>query len=463
MIAGRYTLDRVIGRGGSGTVHLALDEVLGRQVAMKRIGVIPGSDNAEVERAEREARLAAALNHPHVVSVFDLVDEDGVRWLVMEYVDGQTLSERVRSTGPLDATEAATLLGQTADALVEAHHNGIVHRDVKPSNILIAGGSAKLNDFGIARSADDASLTQTGLVTGSPAYLAPEVASGSSATPASDVWSLGATLYHAVSGRPPYDVGDNLIGALYKIVHEDPPRLPDDHPMAGLVSVMMTHDVEQRWSMTQVRDDLARVARGQGSTVVAAPATVRAPEPTGVLPVVPPAPAPAPRRAPTPRSRRGGIGWGLIAAAAVLAVAAVVLAYVWAGRDTPEALPDDSPTTSQAPVETGTTAPVSAEDTRKEMDAFITSYIATVTTDPEAAFQQLTPEFQAASGDYEGYIGWWSKVRSAELLEVNSDPSDRTVGYTVKYVMKTGAVDTQQVRLQLQREGDGFLIAGEGQ
>ncbi len=133
----------------------------------------------------------------------------------------------------MDATEAATLLGQVADALVEAHGHGIVHRDVKPSNILIAGGAAKLNDFGIARSADDASLTQTGLVTGSPAYLAPEVASGSSATPASDVWSLGATLYHAVTGRPPYDVGDNLIGALYKIVHEDPPRLPEDHAWRG--------------------------------------------------------------------------------------------------------------------------------------------------------------------------------------------------------------------------------------
>ena len=250
MIAGRYRLEREIGRGGSGTVHLAVDEVLGRRVAMKRIGLIPGSDNVELERAEREARLAAALNHPHVVSVFDLVDENDVRWLVMEYVDGQTLSEQVRASGPMDAVEAAALLAQVADALVEAHAAGIVHRDVKPSNILVAGGVAKLNDFGIARSADDASLTQTGLVTGSPAYLAPEVASGSSATPASDVWSLGATLYHAVTGKPPYDVGDNLIGALYKIVHEDPPRLPEDHPVAGLLSVMLTRDAESRWPMS---------------------------------------------------------------------------------------------------------------------------------------------------------------------------------------------------------------------
>ncbi|MGF9754844.1 serine/threonine-protein kinase [Microvirga sp. 0TCS3.31] len=461
MIAGRYRLERQIGRGGSGTVHLALDEVLGRQVAIKRIGLIPGSDSAELDRAEREARLAAALNHPNVVSVFDLVDEEDVRWLVMEYVDGQTLSERVRTSGALDATEAATLLAQTADALVEAHDHGIVHRDVKPSNIMIAGGAAKLNDFGIARSEDDPSLTQTGLVTGSPAYLAPEVASGSSATPASDVWSLGATLYHAVTGKPPYDVGDNLIGALYKIVHEDPPRLPDDHPMAGLLTVMMNREVEARWTMPRVRDELARIARGQRSSVVAAPAPAAPHEPTGVLPPAPAAPPAAP-------ARRHGARWGWLAAAAVLAVAAVVTAYVWAGRGSPEALPDErqprsAETTETTETTTGSTAPpVTAEDTRAQMDAFITSYLATVTTDPREAFNRLTPEFQRASGGYEGYMGWWGRVQSASLAEVASDPSDLTVGYTVNYVMRTGERSTQRVRLQLERFDDQLLIAGEG-
>ncbi|WP_299932745.1 serine/threonine-protein kinase [uncultured Nocardioides sp.] len=458
MIAGRYRLERQIGRGGSGTVHLAIDEVLGRQVAIKRIGLIPGSDAAELERAEREARLAAALNHPHVVSVFDLVDEEDVRWLVMEYVDGETLSERVRSSGPMDAVEAAMLLGQTADALVEAHDHGIVHRDVKPSNILIADGAAKLNDFGIARSEDDPSLTQTGLVTGSPAYLAPEVASGSSATTASDVWSLGATLYHALTGKPPYDVGDNLIGALYKIVHEDPPRLPDDHPMAGLLTVMMNHDTEARWPMPRVRDELARIARGERSTVVPAPAPVR--EETGVLPPVQPPATSSP-------ARRHGARWGWLAAAAVLAVAAVAAAYVWAGRGTPEALPDDPQPRSQqssqptTPTES-TSPPVTAEDTREQMDAFITSYLATVTSNPRAAFEQLTPEFQDASGGFEGYMGWWGKVESASLAEVASDPSDLTVGYTVNYVMKSGDRTTQRIRLQLERLDDRLLIAGEG-
>jgi serine/threonine protein kinase len=464
VIAGRYRLERQIGRGGSGTVHLALDEVLGRQVAIKRIGLIPGSDSAELERAEREARLAAALNHPNVVSVFDLVDEDDVRWLVMEYVDGETLSERVRTSGPLDPTEAATLLAQTADALVEAHAHGIVHRDVKPSNIMIAGGAAKLNDFGIARSEDDPSLTQTGLVTGSPAYLAPEVASGASATPASDVWSLGATLYHAVTGKPPYDVGDNLIGALYKIVHEEPPRLPDDHPMAGLLTVMMHREVEARWTMPRVRDELARIAHGQRSTVVPAPAPATTREVTGVVPPPRPVPASAP-------ARRHGARWGWLAAVAVLAVGAVVAAYVWAGRGTPEALPDErqprsaetSETSETAETTTGSTAPaVTAEDTRAQMDEFITSYLATVTSDPRAAFNRLTPEFQRASGGYEGYMGWWGRVESASLAEIASDPSDLTVGYTVNYVMETGERSTQRVRLQLERFDDQLLIAGEG-
>jgi serine/threonine protein kinase len=458
VIAGRYTLGREIGRGGAGTVHLARDEVLGRTVAIKRIGVMPGADSVDLARAGREARLAAALNHPHVVSVFDLVEDGDVHWLVMEYVDGRTLGEMVRSSGPLETTEAAGLLAQVADALTDAHDGGIVHRDVKPSNILITQGVAKLSDFGIARSADDASLTQTGLVTGSPAYLAPEVASGSSATPASDVWSLGATLYHAVTGRPPYEVGDNVIGALYKIVHEDPPRLPDDHPMAGLLAVMLTRDPEQRWPMRRVRDELVRLSRGQRSTAIAPAPAPAADDRTGVLPTTTvPAPPPA------PAGRRRGARLAVLAAVAVLAVAAVAAAYVWAGRGTPEAL-DDDPSSSPHTSETTTSSspPLDAEDTRRQMDAFITDYLATVTSDPRAAFELLTPEFQEASGGYEGYLGWWGTVRSATLTDIQSNPSDLTVGYTVDYVMKSGRRDTDRIRLQLQRLDDSYLIAGEG-
>ena len=445
-------------------MHLAHDQVLGRTVAVKRIGMMPGNESAELERAEREARLAAALNHPHVVSVFDLVEEDDVRWLVMEFVDGRTISDLVRESGPMEATEAAALLAQTADALVEAHAGGIVHRDVKPSNILIADGVAKLGDFGIARSTNDPSLTQTGLVTGSPAYLAPEVASGASATAASDVWSLGATLFHAVSGRPPYDVGENLIGALYKIVHEDPPRLPAGHQLAGLLSVMMQRDPERRWPMTSVRDELRRIAQGRPGTVTApaAPSSAVPPrEDTGVLP-----PAPPVTPAPTPRAARHHRRWGWVVAAVVAVVAVAVTAYVLAGRSTPEAADDpagqqsaqEAPT---SPDPTTTSPPLSAEDTQEQMDAFIASYLSTATSDPRAAFDQLTPEFQDRSDGYDGYVGWWGNVRSASLAGIQSNPADLTVSYTVDYVMKSGERTSERVRLQLQRQDDRYLIAGE--
>ena len=172
---------------------------------------------------------------------------------------GATLAELVRRDGALTPDQAAPLLRQAADALAAAHAAGIVHRDVKPSNILVTpDGQVKLSDFGIARAQADASLTQTGLVTGSPAYLAPEVASGQQATAASDVWSLGATMYHALVGRPPYDVGENLLGALYRIVHEEPPRLG---AAAGWLAPVLLRrwpsDAEDRWSMAHVRDFLA--------------------------------------------------------------------------------------------------------------------------------------------------------------------------------------------------------------
>jgi serine/threonine protein kinase len=168
LIAGRYTLGREIGRGGMGAVWLGHDEVLGREVALKRIGMLPGTDSPDFERAGREARLAARLNHPHVVAVFDFVEEDDAHWLVMEYVDGVTLAQLVKRDGALTPDQAAPLIRQAADALAAAHGAGIVHRDVKPSNILVTpDGEVKLSDFGIARAEADASLTQTGLVTGS--------------------------------------------------------------------------------------------------------------------------------------------------------------------------------------------------------------------------------------------------------------------------------------------------------
>ena len=307
MIAGRYRLEKEIGRGGAGVVHLAHDELLDRRVAVKRIGLLPGTTADDVSRAEREARLAAGINHQHVVSIFDLVKDEDCYWLVMEHVEGRTLAELVTDDGPLPVRRAAAILAQAADALVQAGTAGVVHRDVKPSNIFVgADDRAKLGDFGIARAASDTVLTQTGLITGSPAYLAPEVATGEPATAASDVWSLGGTLFHALAGRPPYDVGDNVLGGLYKIVHEDPPRLPDDHPAAGLLAAMLVKEPAQRWPVAKVRDDLRRLARGEQSEAPAP--TGRDAQATAVMAAAPPAPPPQERGATTSNDVRAGCG-----------------------------------------------------------------------------------------------------------------------------------------------------------
>ena len=361
-------------------MHLALDEVLGRQVAIKRIGLIPGSDSAELERAEREARLAAALNHPHVV-VGLRPRRRGRRALAGDGVRRRPDAERAgadlgrRWTPP----RRRRCWRRPRTRWSRRTTDGIVHRDVKPSNILIADGVAKLNDFGIARSADDASLTQTGLVTGSPAYLAPEVASGSSATPASDVWSLGATLYHAVTGKPPYDVGDNLIGALYKIVHEDPPRLARRPPHGR------SADGDDEPRRRGALDDAARARRAGAHRPWAALHR-----------------GPGPRSGAHPRGdRRAAAGAGRAAGCARPHGTAPAgggwrpprcsrSRPSWRRTSGRDAAPPRRCRTSSRPARrrrrrppTGSTSPpVTAEDTREQMDAFITSYLATVTSDP---------------------------------------------------------------------------------
>jgi eukaryotic-like serine/threonine-protein kinase len=263
VIADRYTPLRELGRGASGAVWLARDEVLGRQVAMKR-QMRAGDDPLAEARAWREARVAARVRHPHLVAVYDLVEDGDDLWLVMEYVDGPTLARLVSEQGPLEPDRAAAIVAGVAGGLALAHEEGVVHRDVKPSNILLgADGEAKLADFGIARAADSGTLTETGMVHGSPAYLAPEVATGRGAGPASDVWALGATLFHLLEGRPPYtDPDDNVVGILYRIVHEPVPRTARGGWLGPLLVGTMTRDPERRWSLAQVQAFLAAGPHG---------------------------------------------------------------------------------------------------------------------------------------------------------------------------------------------------------
>lgn len=456
MIAERYTLEREIGRGGMGAVWLGHDEVLGREVALKQVGMAPGASSPDLERAEREARLAARLNHPHVVSVFDLVTEGDQQWLVMEYVEGSTLAALVRESGPLPPGQAAAILVQVADALAAAHAAGIVHRDVKPSNILVApNGQVKLSDFGIARAEADASLTQTGLVTGSPAYLSPEVASGQFATDASDVWSLGATLFHALSGHPPYDVGGNVLGAMYRIVHEEPPRLGNAGWLAPLLDATMRQEPTGRWSMAQVRDFLTA---GPGASE---------PEPTVLAPAVPapmpPAPAATELLAPVePERSRRALPVALVVGAVLVVALLGWLAYA-VGNDGGDG---DGGQVAESTKPSGNGKPSSTPDPKPEvtaagMETFIRDYLAMVTTDTKAAFDELTPDFQAASGNYGGYKGFWKTIESAQVLSVTADPETRQVTYTVEYVRNDGSSTTDEVTLQLEGTDGAYLISDE--
>src|ERR671921_437425 len=198
-----------------GTVWRATDEVLGREVAVKEVvfphGVSDRDRDVLRERTRREARAAARLDHPSAVTVYDVVEQDGSPYLVMELVEARTLSEVVRTDGPLSPQATAHVGLALLGALETAHRQGIVHRDVKPGNVMVRDdGRVVLTDFGIATSTGDSSLTSTGLLLGSPAYIAPERARGGSPEPASDLWSLGATLFTAVEGRPPF-AGDEPI------------------------------------------------------------------------------------------------------------------------------------------------------------------------------------------------------------------------------------------------------------
>lgn len=461
MIAGRYSLDREVGRGGMGAVWLGRDELLGRPVAMKRIGLTPGATAPDLERAGREARLAARLSHPHVVAVFDLVEEGASHWLVMEYVEGSTLAQLVRERGPLTPGEASTMLAQAADGLAAAHAAGIVHRDVKPSNMLVTtDGQVKLSDFGIARAEADPSLTQTGLVTGSPAYLAPEVASGRTATDASDVWSLGATLFHALAGQPPYEVGDNLLGALYRIVHEEPPRVPEPGWLGPLLEATMTRDPAERWTMEQVREFLeAGAGAPLPAPLPARPAEpTREPHGTQVLSraVVDPVPV-----VPQGGSRRGRSALPVFVGVAAVALLMVIGFAIAFGGDDPE--PGGAASSPPATGQSSTPA-APREPTAEGMTEFVTSYVQTAAADPPAGFVMLTDSFQEESRGLSGYEGFWGKVLRVDQIEVvDADPDDLTVSYRYRYQHATeGSVtDTPTLQLVFDEQDGSYLIDGE--
>ncbi|NUU25413.1 MAG: serine/threonine protein kinase, partial [Streptomycetaceae bacterium] len=236
-----------------------------------------------IQRAMREGRIAAKLHHPNAIAVYDVVEEDGVPCLVMEYLPSYSLADALAEGGPMDPIEVASIGAQCAAALAAAHAAGIVHRDIKPGNVLIAeNGVVKITDFGISRASDDITVTKTGLIAGTPAYLAPEIARGQDPTPASDVYSLGSTLFAAMEGEPPYGVSENTLGVLHAVAagRINPPTV--DHPLADTLLYLLNFEPVDRPTMPQARELLNAVALGRSPSFSGLPVPA-GPDPTAMI------------------------------------------------------------------------------------------------------------------------------------------------------------------------------------
>jgi serine/threonine protein kinase len=298
VVAGRYRLSAVIGRGGMGVVWQARDELLSRDVAVKEMIWPPSltdpEQRAACRRATREAQVAARLNHRNVVRIFDIVEEDGCPWIVMELLPYRSLLDVIQDEGPLAPVEAAKVGRQILAALRAAHSEGIVHRDVKPANILIGPGNrVVLTDFGIAWAADSPAVTTAGVLLGSPSYIAPERARGGHSGAPGDLWGLGASLYTAVEGHPPFERA-NVLASITAVVTDELAPATHAGPLWPVLSGLLRKDPDQRLDAAET-ERMLRV-------VSSAPAYVVTPA------------------APSPRRSQGSL------AAAVGSAALVVLA-----------------------------------------------------------------------------------------------------------------------------------------
>jgi len=319
LLSGRYRLDAQIGTGGMSTVYRAFDQTLERTVAVKLMHREIASDSDQLERFRREARSVAQFSHPHIVGVIDAGEDDGRPYIVFEYVEGETLKDRIRRSGSLPVDESLAYAIEITRALDAAHHRGIVHRDIKPQNVLVdEEGMAKVTDFGIARSLEDQGLTADGRVLGTTDYVSPEQALGHAVNGQSDIYSLGIVLYEMLVGDIPFH-GENQVAVAMKHVREDLPDVQRLRPevtasVASVLDRMTSKQLDQRYADTTVLEDdleaaLAHEAARRGRATGEATAVLRT------------LPASARRAVPLRlRGRRALIGamLGIVAAAAVL-------------------------------------------------------------------------------------------------------------------------------------------------
>jgi hypothetical protein len=312
VLGGRYALQDVIGTGGMATVWRAHDQVLGRQVAVKVLGQQHAADPGYLARFEREARHAAAVSHPRLVTVFDSGIDRGMPFLVMELVSGRTLRQVLGEAGPLPPGQAVAVAAAVCEGLEAAHAAGLVHRDIKPANIMLAGGEVKILDFGIARADASGAGTTTGTVMGTAAYLSPEQAAGDPAGPQSDLYSLGCVLFEMLTGSPPF-TAESPVAVAYRQVHDQPG--PPSARRPGLPA-----SLDQVTARLLAKDPAARPASAAAARAELLAAL--APGSTAALPAIPAGDVPGP---PGVRHR---LRWTEIVLGAGLAVALATLAAV---------------------------------------------------------------------------------------------------------------------------------------
>jgi serine/threonine protein kinase len=517
LVAGRYLLGRQIGSGAMGIVWQAHDERLHRTVAVKQLLLQPGLSAAQAEEARRrcmrEGRIAARLSHPNAITVYDVAEHDGDPWLIMEYLPSKSLAAVLTEKGTLPPTEVARIGAQVASALVAAHAAGIVHRDIKPANVLLGeDGTVKITDFGISRATGDVTVTATGMLAGTPAYLAPEVAKGEDPKPAADVFSLGSTLYPAVEGHSPFGLSENTLALLYAVAAGKitPPRQAG--PLTALLMQLLRVEPSERPSLTVTRDSLLAVAEGRQPTLSAAaaptdriagnrlPARPSAPATPPRWPAPPPPPPPQATQPPAqdgtrldvnpfaepvpsgpimreplptpPRptagaaataqpggSRVRSIVLTVLAIVAAALVGILVASLLSAGGDNNGAAAEETPpeqtTTEAVTTPTETEAASYEEPTSEDYQDLVRDYYGMLPGDPETAWALMTEDAQQKSGGLRAYKRFWNSVRTVEILSLSAN--DNEVEATLKFVTKKNRQSAESYRLTVV-EQDGELL-----
>jgi serine/threonine protein kinase len=432
LVAGRYRLIESVGSGGMGVVWRAEDERLARTVAIKHLMVRQGLSDSQTEgahrRAMREARIAARLQHRNAIALFDVAEHEGEPCLVMEFLRSRSLSAVLTERGALPVGEVAGIGNQVAEALAAAHAAGIVHRDVKPGNILLDDeGTVKITDFGISRALDDGTITQTGMLAGTPAYLAPEIARGHEPDRASDVFSLGATLYHAVEGAPPFGTNGNPLAVLHAVASGDVPPPRRAGSLTPVLMSLLAPEPEDRPTMVEAAAAL--------SGPVSAPPPEQITIPVRQPPPVPPPvtlagatnllPAPRPPAAP-PRSRRNLLIAALIAVFAVAGIiTAVVINSSRGGTPAASGPPSSTPARTSATSSTPSgPPPIQGPINWSQAGQLVIDYY----SDPQNAWDKLSAAQHAEFGNEQAFRQYWGQYkqvssRNARGVTPNSDGS----------------------------------------